>query len=90
MIDEMVLSLTNNVKMQWSAARRILRFDQKLESAVSRMARLGAIEEEEYLKVSSQNNDLSVEDDCANKDDRDNMIVGGPSDKSAPQKCWTG
>ena len=54
------------------------------------MVRLGAIEEEEYLKVSSQNNDLSVEDDCANKDDRDNMIVGGPSDKSAPQKCWTG
>ena len=31
----------------WSAVRKILRFEQKIESAVMRMAKLGCIEEEE-------------------------------------------
>ena len=33
------------------------------------------------LKVSSQDNDLSVEDDCANTDNRVDISVDGPSDK---------
>ena len=75
-IDEMVLSLANNVEMQprdWSAARRILRFEQKLESAVSRMVRLGAIEEEEILSEK----DLCVDVTVTKTDD---LSVSGPSE----------
>ena len=73
-IDEMLLSLANKVEMQprdWSAARRILRFEQKLESAVSRMVRLGAIEGEEIL---------SEKDLCVDVTTTDDLSVSGPSE----------
>ena len=67
-IDEMVLSLENETEMQpraWSAARKIFRFEQKLESAVNRMAEMGPIEEESL-------------GEC---EDEKDLTVGGPSDQ---------
>ena len=54
--DEMLMSFATNLlaPRRWSANKTIETFSRKLEAAVLRMARLGAIEEETRLEIMSE------------------------------------